>query len=335
MSNSSMVSHINRSPNFSSRNGRKITKITPHHVSGVVSVETLGNIFAPTARQASSNYGIGNDGRVGLYVDEANRAWTSSSYENDSRAVTIEVSNSSMGGDWPVSEAAWNTLVNLCVDICKRNDIPKLVWTGGPDGTLTMHKMFANTDCPGPYLERRMPELARQVNAILAGTQKAPTSPAAPSTPSAPPTTNPTNVGVYSIWMQAMSGGRVLPVVHNNNDNAGVDAPMTYLSAWTNPGTLKCQARTEKSGWLPALVNPSNINDLVNGAIGDGSPITGIRMYYNSPNGNKAVHYRVKVEGGGWLPWMIDHKDTGGSRDDFAGNGKRIQRIEAFIGGLG
>lgn len=332
MSNSSMVSHVNLSPNFSSRNGRKITKITPHHVSGVTSVETLGNIFKPTARQASSNYGIGNDGRVGLYVDEGNRAWTSSSYENDSRAVTIEVSNSSMGGDWPVSEAAWNTLVNLCVDICKRNGIPKLVWTGGPDGTLTMHKMFANTDCPGPYLERRMPELAKQVNAILAGTQKAPTTPTAPSTPS---TNKPTNASGYNIWMQAMSaGGKVWPVVHNNNDNAGVDAPMTYLSAWTNPGTLKCQARTEKGGWLPELINPSDIGDLVNGAIGDGSPITGIRMYYNSPNGDKAVHYRVKTEGSGWLPWMIDHKDTGGSKDNFAGNGKRIQRIEAYIGGL-
>lgn len=182
MSNSSMVSYTRLSPNCSSRNGRAITKITPHHVSGVTSVETLGDIFAPVARQASSNYGIGNDGRVGMYVEEKDRAWTSSSYENDSRAVTIEVSNSSTGGDWPIGDAAWKTLVNLCVDICKRNGIPKLIWTGGPDGTLTMHKMFANTDCPGPYLERRMQELANQVNAILEGTQSAPAMPPATST---------------------------------------------------------------------------------------------------------------------------------------------------------
>ena len=170
MSNSPLVSHVNLSPNhYNGRAGRKITKITPHHVSGVCSVETLGNIFAPTSRQASSNYGIGNDGRVGMYVEEHNAPWTSSSYNNDTQAVTIEVSNSQMGGQWPVSDAAWNTLVDLCVDICKRNGIPKLVWTGGPDGTLTMHKMFASTDCPGPYLEKRMPELARLVNERLAG----------------------------------------------------------------------------------------------------------------------------------------------------------------------
>lgn len=138
----------------------------------------------------------------------------------------------------------------------------------------------------------------------------------------------------YNIWMQAKANGINWPIVHNNNDNAGIDAPMTYLSVWSEPGTIMAQARTERGGWLPELVNPSNLNDLVNGAIGDGSPITGIRLYYNSPNGDKAVHYRVKVEGGGWLPWMIDHKDTGGSSDTFAGNGKRIQRIEAYIGGL-
>ena len=82
------------------------------------------------------------------------------------------------------------------------------------------------------------------------------------------------------------------------------------------------------------LTNPSNISDGNTGAVGDGSPMTGLRMYYNSPNGDKAVHYRVKTEKGGWLPWMIDHKDTGGSKDDFAGDGSRIQRVEAYIGGL-
>ena len=153
MSNSPMVVYTKLSPNFGSRNGRKITKITPHHMSGNLSIETCGEVFAPSSRQASSNYGIGSDGRIGLYVDEANRPWTSSSYENDSQAVTIEVANSSLGGDWPVSDKAWKALVDLCVDICKRNGIPKLIWTGGPDGTLTMHKMFAATDCPGPYLE--------------------------------------------------------------------------------------------------------------------------------------------------------------------------------------
>ena len=164
---------------------------------------------------------------------------------------------------------------------------------------------------------------------IAGGTGVAP-SPSTPSTPSKPSTPS----SDYNIWLQSRTANKVLPAVHNNNDNAGIDAPMTYLAAWTNPGTLKVQARTEKSGWLPELINPSDINNGNTGSVGDGSPITGIRMYYNSPNRDKAVHYRVKVEGKGWLPWMIDHKDTGGSMDDFAGNGKRIQRVEAYIGGL-
>lgn len=167
MSNSPLVSYTKISPNSSSRNGQRIRKITPHHMSGNLSVETCGNVFAPTARQASSNYGIGSDGRIGMYVEEKDRAWTSSNAANDREAVTIEVANSICGGDWPISDAAWDSLVELCVDICKRNDIPELVWTADSNGTLTMHKMFASTDCPGTYLERRMPDLAAVVNARL------------------------------------------------------------------------------------------------------------------------------------------------------------------------
>lgn len=148
-------------------------------------------------------------------------------------------------------------------------------------------------------------------------------------TPSTPSTSN-----GYNIYLQSRTATKVLPKVINGEDNAGINAPMTYLSAWTEPGTLKVQARTEKGGWLSALNNPSNISDRNTGAVGDGSPITGIRMYYDSPNGDKAVHYRVKTEKSGWLPWMIDHKDTGRSKDDFAGDGSRIQRVEAYIGGL-
>lgn len=154
----------------------------------------------------------------------------------------------------------------------------------------------------------------------------------ASSVPSTPSTSKPS--AGYNIYLQSRTATKTLPKVANGEDNAGTNAPMTYLSAWTEPGTLKVQARTEKGGWLPALTNPNNIANTNTGSVGDGSPMTGIRMYYNSPNGDKAVHYRVKTEKNGWLPWMIDHKDTGGSKDDFAGDGSRIQRVEAYIGGL-
>lgn len=169
MSNSGLVNYTRISPNKSVPRNQKISKITVHHMAGNLSVETCGNVFAPSSRQASSNYGIGSDGRVGMYVEEKDRAWTSSSSWNDNRAVTIEVANDEIGGNWHVSDAAWNKLVELCVDICKRNGMTSLTWTGDKNGSLTCHYMFAATSCPGPYLKSRMAELARTVTARLGG----------------------------------------------------------------------------------------------------------------------------------------------------------------------
>lgn len=167
MSNSSLVSVRRWSPNYSSRDGARIDKITVHHAAMVGSAAAIGNVFASRSRQASSTYGIGVSGEIGQYVDEKYRPWTSSSYANDRRAVTIEVANSAAGGDWPVSGASWNSLVNLCVDICRRNGISRLNWTGTSSGNLTCHYMFAATACPGPYLKARMGQLANEVNAKL------------------------------------------------------------------------------------------------------------------------------------------------------------------------
>ena len=150
------------------RKGYKICKITPHHMAGVLTAQRCGELFQKPSRDASANYGIGNDGEIACYVDENNRAWTSSSSSNDCQAITIEVSNSSAGGNWPISDAAWNSLVNLCVDICKRHNF-RLNYDGTRNGSLTTHDMFANTNCPGPYLKGKLNELASIVNARLDG----------------------------------------------------------------------------------------------------------------------------------------------------------------------
>lgn len=187
MSNSSLVNYTRISPNRSVPRNQKISKLTVHHMAGNLSVETCGNVFASSARQASSNYGIGSDGRVGMYVEEKDRAWTSSSSWNDNRAVTIEVANDQIGGNWHVSDAAWNKLVELCVDICKRNGMTSLTWTGDKNGSLTCHYMFAATNCPGPYLKSRMAELARTVTARLGGSSSGSTG---SGSASAPPNSN-------------------------------------------------------------------------------------------------------------------------------------------------
>ena len=129
MSNSSLVVYTKLSPNHSGKRTKKIDTITIHCMAGNCSVETCGNLFANSARQASSNYGIGTDGRIALYVDEANRSWCTSSNANDQRAVTIEVANNGGAPDWPVSAKAYAALLDLVTDICKRNGIKRLVWS--------------------------------------------------------------------------------------------------------------------------------------------------------------------------------------------------------------
>ena len=139
------------------RRGNRICKITPHHMAGRLTAASCGNIFKNPARKASSNYGIGYDGEIACYVNEEDRAYTSSSASNDLQAITIEVSNSCNGDPWPISDASWNALVKLCVDICKRHNF-RMEYDGTPNGSLTRHDMFANTNCPGPTLGGRFNE---------------------------------------------------------------------------------------------------------------------------------------------------------------------------------
>lgn len=170
MSKSNLVSYTKISPNSSPRTA-KIDTITIHHMAGNLSVESCANVFQNTSRQASSNYGIGTDGRIGLYVDESRRAWTSSNRDNDNRAVTIEVANDGGSPNWHISDKALNATIDLCVDICQRNGIKRLNFTGDKSGNLTMHKWFANTQCPGPYLESKFPHIAEEVNKRLSSEQ--------------------------------------------------------------------------------------------------------------------------------------------------------------------
>lgn len=167
MSNSSLVNYKRLSPNYTKMSNKKNKKIVIHHMAGNLSVEACGRVFASSSRQASSNYGIGSDGRVGLYVDESNRSWATASYEVDSQAITIEVANSKTGGNWPVSAKAMAKLIDLCVDICKRNGIKELKYTGDKKGNLVMHCWYASTACPGPYLKSKFPYIEKEVNKRL------------------------------------------------------------------------------------------------------------------------------------------------------------------------
>ena len=165
MSYSGLVSYVRISPNRTSPRYRSIKNIIVHHMAGNLSVETCGNVFAPSSRQASSNYGIGSDGRIACYVQEEDRAWTTGNgIDHDS--ITIEVADDVIGGSWHSSAAAMQSLVKLCADICRRYGF-HLNYTGGKSGNLLMHKWYQATDCPGAYLESQFPWIAQETNKLI------------------------------------------------------------------------------------------------------------------------------------------------------------------------
>ena len=183
MSNSSLISYTNISPNRSAGRNHKIDTITIHCMAGNLSIETCGNLFARSSTKASSNYGIGSDGRIGLYVEEKDRSWATSSGINDNRAITIEVASDSFH-PYKVTDKAYKSLVKLCADICKRNGITKLVWSTNKNDRLnhlngcnmTVHRDFANKACPGDYLYNLHGQIAKEVNELL-GAKTVPTTP--------------------------------------------------------------------------------------------------------------------------------------------------------------
>lgn len=173
-SNSSLVVYTKKSPNHSGQRTHNIDTLTPHCMAGNLSVESCGSLFANSARQASSNYGIGSDGRKALYVDEKNRSWCTSSNENDQRAITVEIASGATH-PYTITAAAEQALVDLFVDVCKRNNIKKVVWStlksdrvGHKNGAnITVHRDYAAKACPGDYIYGRLGIIASKINAQL------------------------------------------------------------------------------------------------------------------------------------------------------------------------
>lgn len=202
MSNSSLVNYTKISPNKTSPRNHKIDTISIHCMAGNLTVESCGNVFASSDRKASSNYGIDSNGRIGMYVEEKDRSWCTSSSSNDNRAITIEVANTVAASPWPISDAAYKSLINLLVDICKRNNIKQLLWKGDKSligqvtkQNMTVHRWFAAKDCPGDYLYNLHGQIASEVNAKLGVTSSSSTGSSSTSTSS---TLYKVQVGAYS-----------------------------------------------------------------------------------------------------------------------------------------
>lgn len=173
MSNNPLVNYTKISPNKTSPRNHEIDTITIHCVVGQLSVETIGNMFAKRSTKASSNYGIGADGRIGMYVEEKDRSWCSSNAVNDHRAITIECASDTKY-PYAINNAVYDALIELCADICRRNNIKELKWKGDKsligntdEQNITVHRWFANKACPGDYIYNRLGQIANEVNKKL------------------------------------------------------------------------------------------------------------------------------------------------------------------------
>ena len=175
--NSPLVAYTRISPNQSGERTHSIDRITPHCVVGQCTAESLGALFADPDRQASSNYGIDKDGRVGMYCPESNCSWCTSNRDNDQRAITVECASDTKH-PYAMYDAVYECLIALCTDICRRNGKTKLLWFADKDKSLayepaademliTVHRWFANKSCPGDWLYSRLGDLATRVTTAL------------------------------------------------------------------------------------------------------------------------------------------------------------------------
>lgn len=178
MGNSPLVSYTKLSPNRTIHRNHKIDTVTIHCYVGQASVEDMGAWFGQSNAQSSCNYGIGSDGRIGMFVPEEDRSWCSSNKTNDHRAITIECA-SDKTHPYAVNDKVYASLIKLLFDICKRNEIEELKWEGDKSlvgqvakQNMTVHRWFANKACPGDYLYNLHGQIAKEVNALLSGNSK-------------------------------------------------------------------------------------------------------------------------------------------------------------------
>lgn len=330
MSNSSLVTYTKLSPNCNKPRNHVIDTITIHCFVGQVTAERGCNInrfvkYNPVSG-ASCNYVVGYDGSIGLCVEEENRSWCSSSRENDHRAITIEVASESKH-PYTVTPKAYEALIKLVADICKRNNIKKLVWSTNKKDrvnhlngcNMTVHMDYKNKTCPGEYLYNKHGEIADRVNELL-GVKK----PVVQITPQA----------TYRAYAGKWWGEIKNYNTTNSNGYAGVQGKsMTSLVAKSNVGTLKYRVHIidgKKSRWL-GWISAYNINDAKNGYAGiKGKKIDAVQMKLEGTD-EYVVKYRVSPKNSkNWYGWCTNTTNAAG--DGYAGKlGQAIDCIQVEI----
>lgn len=339
MSNSSLVTYRKISPHKNSPRNHKIDTLSIHCYVGQCTAKQGCDWFADPNAQCSANYIVGYDGSIGQSVDENDRSWCTSSPSNDNRAITIEVACEPYH-PYKVTDKAMNALIKLIADICDRNNIKELKWQGNKNligqvdkQNMTVHRWFANKACPGDYLYKKHPYIAKEVNKLL-GVKK----PNVVTTVVNKVVNKVTGkVTKPDVIYRVKAGGKWLPEVKNLADFAGVvGKPITDVAIKVTKGTVKYRVHIKGGGWL-SYVTGYNINDHINGYAGNGKVIDAIEIYYSTPsdyskkNGYLKAKYRVSPLKGNYYSYQYDNEKTNG-QDGYAGDfGTSIDRLQITL----
>lgn len=322
--NSSLIDYKRLSPNHSGERNHEIDTISIHCVVGQCSVETIGSIFADPDTEASSNYGIGYDGKKALYVEEKNRSWCTSSRENDNRAITIEVASDTYH-PYAVNSKAYNSLIELLVDICKRNNIKKLVWSTNKNDrinhkngcNMTVHRDYDNKACPGDYLYNRHGEIAYEVNKRLGVTES----------------NKEELYRVGTAWENNKCKNQKGAFKILNNAKTECDKYTDYCVFDSNGNKIYTSKKTSRKSEIPSITYKvraggrwySDITNLNDYAGVPDVPITDVAIKVSEGS----VKYRVHVKGGNWLGWITKY-DLSDPINGYAGNGLPIDAIQVY-----
>ena len=322
--NSSLVTYKRLTTHHSGLRNHAIDTITIHCIVAQWTAKQGCDYFATTKTEASCNYVVGKDGSIGLCVEEKNRSWCTSNSSNDNRAITIEVASDTTH-PYAVTDAAYNALIKLCADICKRNGIKNLVWSTNKTDrvnhkngcNMTVHRDYKNKACPGEYLYSRHGDIAEKVNAILNGNTETKTLYRVGTAWANGKCQN--QVGAFSSKDNAIAKAKENNTLKVFDDNGNVIYPEVKTSTTSTTVNVTYAVQIEGGKILPEVKNLQDYAGIEN------KKITGIIMKVD----RGSIKYQVHVLGGGWLPWVTGY-NWNDHNNGYAGNGKPIDAIRIY-----
>ena len=180
------VSGIKDSGFGGSRNGQPINGVVIHHVAGT---NGLGYVANKNTRNSHPTYHIANSGAVTGVVHPDRRPFSTGGAP-DPNAVTFEIDNSSAGGNWPVSPAALEALIDVIVyhgsqsPRAGKGFAKNLPAVKQSEFFIAWHSQYSATACPGPFIMSQLDYIVTECNKRALGVAPAPVAP--PARPAKP-----------------------------------------------------------------------------------------------------------------------------------------------------